>query len=110
MLAGRGSWFGAAGALALALVAGGALAIGASGDTALISRESASAGGDGANGAPGAPSVSGDGRFTAFATEATNLGGAIAATRNVYVTSVSAARRGGPGSGTALGGATTLRA
>jgi hypothetical protein len=56
MLAGRGSRLGAAGALALAvaLVAGGALAIGASGDTALISRESASAGGDGANGASGA--------------------------------------------------------
>jgi len=75
MLAGRGSRLGAAGALALALVAGGALAIGASGDTALISRESASTGGDGANGESGAASVSGDGRLIAFATESNNLGG-----------------------------------
>lgn len=118
MLVGRGSRFGArrAGALALAvaLVAGGGVAIGASGDTALISRESASAGGDGANGASGVPSVSGDGRFIAFATEADNLGGPRdPGVKNVYLYDVATAetelvsRRGKKGGGDGADGDST---
>lgn len=64
------------------------VAIGAQGDTGLVSRQSADVGGNGASGRSFSQSVSRSGRYTAFATEATNLGGPIQTApnnANVYV-------------------------
>jgi len=58
--------------IALSL-AGSALA--AKGDTLLVSRQSASAGGDGANSRSFTASISRNGRFVAFTSEGNNLGG-----------------------------------
>jgi Tol biopolymer transport system component len=51
----------------------------------LASRQSVADGGVGVDGLADAPSISADGRLVSFLTQATNLGGAIQATRNVYV-------------------------
>lgn len=51
----------------------------------LVSRQSDSAGGLGANGDSRVNAISGNGRYVAFRTEATNLGGPINASRNIYV-------------------------
>ncbi len=53
--------------------------------TSLVSRQSKGAGGLGANGTSSFPSLSNSGRYVAFQTEATNLGGPIGPTGNVYV-------------------------
>lgn len=74
-----------AAALALAIAAA---AIAAEGDTGLVSRQSADIGGGGATGRSFSQSISRSGRYIAFATEATNLGGPIqtgAFEANVYV-------------------------
>jgi hypothetical protein len=58
------------------------------GDSGLVSRQSAAAGGNGATDRSFSQSISRSGRFIAFATEATNLGGPIqtgAFEANVYV-------------------------
>ena len=55
------------------------------GRTTLVSRQSKGAGGKGANANSGAGEISNSGRFVAFQSEATNLGGPIMATLNVYV-------------------------
>ncbi len=67
-------------AVLAALALAGALAPGAAatqGDTVLVSRQSAAAGGDGADSRSFGQSASRSGRFIAFASEATNLGGPI---------------------------------
>ncbi len=51
----------------------------------LISRQSQSAGGDGADAASNDSQISGSGRFVAFESDASNLGGPIDAVPNVYV-------------------------
>ncbi|MGI9020873.1 MAG: TolB family protein, partial [Solirubrobacterales bacterium] len=68
---------------AIASMVGTALA--GKGDTRLISRQSASAGGDGGDAGSSDPSVSRNGRFIAFATDADNLGGPANDVTNVYV-------------------------
>lgn len=55
------------------------------GRTSLVSRQSKGAGGKGANANSGSGEISNSGRYVAFNTEATNLGGPIASTLNVYV-------------------------
>ncbi len=55
------------------------------GDTTLVSRESRAAGGQGADANSLEPDVSASGRFVAFRTNATNLGGPIQAPNNIYV-------------------------
>jgi hypothetical protein len=75
----------------LALALGGlgvTSALAAQGDTRLISRQSQSDGGDGAAARSFTASLSKHGRFTAFTTEATNLGGTLQTApgeTNVYV-------------------------
>jgi len=68
---------------ALALFAGTAVA--APGDTALISRQSAAGGGAGVDASALNATISGNGRFIAFETRATNLGGPAEDVTNVYV-------------------------
>lgn len=71
--------------VALALAGALAPAAGATqGDTVLVSRQSAAAGGNGADDRSFSQSISRSGRFIAFATPATNLGGPIVAPLNVY--------------------------
>jgi len=72
-------------ALCVALGVLAAVVLAAKGDTSLISRRSASAGGQGANGDSLSPSVSGTGGAVAFSTEATNLGGPAQNVSNIYV-------------------------
>ncbi|MFN8161958.1 MAG: hypothetical protein U0R52_13035 [Solirubrobacterales bacterium] len=75
------------------------------GSTVLVSRQSRGSGGEGANASATQASLSSSGRFVAFRTAATNLGGPIASSFNSYVydrerrrvTLVS--RAGGPGPG-----------
>lgn len=55
------------------------------GRTSLISRRSKGAGGQGADAASGSPVIANSGRFVAFQTQATNLGGPVASPLNVYV-------------------------
>ena len=61
-------------ALCLLGVTGATVALGAKGDLRLISRQSEADGGAGADGRSFGASASDDGRFVAFASEATNLG------------------------------------
>ena len=61
-------------ALCLLAVTGATVALGAKGDLRLVSRQSEADGGAGANSWSYGPSVSDDGRFVAFRSEATNLG------------------------------------
>ncbi len=61
-------------ALCLLAVTGATVALGAKGDLRLVSRQSEVDGGAGANSWSYGPSVSDDGRFVAFRSEATNLG------------------------------------
>ena len=69
-----------------ALVAAEVQAGGSPPKTQLVSRQSQSAGGDGANGDANNPSISASGRFVAFDTDATNLGGPIDdSVSNIYV-------------------------
>jgi Tol biopolymer transport system component len=75
------------------------------GRTSLVSRQSKAAGGKGADANAGNGELSNTGRFVAFDTAATNLGGPIASSLNVYVydrerrrvTLASRADDGGPG-------------
>jgi hypothetical protein len=75
------------------------------GRTSLVSRQSKGAGGKGANASSGSGEISNSGRFVAFDTQATNLGGPIISTLNVYVydrkrkrvTLASRGEDGGPG-------------
>ena len=75
------------------------------GSTTLVSRQSKSEGGQGADGNASRPVLSNSGRYVAFATSATNLGGPLGASFNSYVydrkskrtTFVSRAGGGGPG-------------
>jgi Tol biopolymer transport system component len=69
--------------VALGVLAGTVLA--AKGDTSLISRRSAAAGGQGADGSSIVPATAGSGRYVGFATEADNLGGPANDVSNVYV-------------------------
>lgn len=55
------------------------------GKTTLVSRQSKRNGGKGANDQSGSGAISDDGRYVAFGTSATNLGGPIAEVANVYV-------------------------
>jgi hypothetical protein len=76
-----------------------------SGRTSLVSRQSAGAGGQGANASSSSGALSNSGRFVAFQTQASNLGGPIASSLNTYVydrkakraTLASRATDGGPG-------------
>jgi Tol biopolymer transport system component len=61
-------------ALCLLAAGGATIALGAKGDLGLVSRQSEIDGGAGANSWSYGPSVSDDGRFVAFRSEATNLG------------------------------------
>ena len=56
-----------------------------SGRTTLVSRQSKAAGGQGADGNSSNPAISNSGRFAAFASAGTNLGGPIDSSLNVYV-------------------------
>ena len=91
--------------VAVATLATAAGALGAA-KTTLVSRQSHGAGGDGADADATRPSISANGRFVAFNTEADNLGGPIDSdVDNVYVYDrrkrkvelVSRRSRGGPG-------------
>jgi Tol biopolymer transport system component len=62
-----------------------AQALGKKGDAQLVSRQSKSAGGFAANDESGGPAISGNGRIVAYSTDATNLGGPIDASDNIYV-------------------------
>lgn len=55
------------------------------GRTSLVSRESEANGGEGADAASSSAVISNSGRFLAFQTQATNLGGPIDASANIYV-------------------------
>jgi Tol biopolymer transport system component len=68
---------------ALAVLAGTAVA--APGDSVLVSRQSASAGGAGVNASALDPSISSNGRFVAFESRATNLGSAVEDVSQIYV-------------------------